>query len=43
MKILTNRITELEKLQEVKMQVAKTTRIQEWNGTLWSQQKNPKK
>jgi len=28
MKVLTNRIIELEKLQEDRMQVAKTTRIQ---------------
>jgi hypothetical protein len=32
-KVLTNIITELEKLQEAEMQVAKTTRIQEWNKT----------
>ncbi len=41
--VLTSRITELEKLQEARMQVAKTTRIQQWNITLWSQQKNPEK
>ncbi len=42
-KVLTNIITELEKLQEAEMQVAKTTRIQEWNKTFQGQQKKPKK
>jgi hypothetical protein len=42
-KVLTNNITDLEKLQEAKMQVAETTSIQQWNRTLWSQQNNPKK
>jgi hypothetical protein len=35
-KVLTSRITKLEKLQEVIMQATKTTRIQQWNRTLWS-------
>ncbi len=39
-RVLTNKITKLEKSQETKMQVAKTTGIQQWNKTLWSQQKN---
>jgi hypothetical protein len=43
MNILTNKITEMEKLQEVRMQVIKTIGIQQWNIALWSQQKNPKK
>ncbi len=43
MKVLTSRIIELEKLQEVKMQATKTTKIQQWNKALWNQQKNPKK
>ncbi len=38
-KVLTSKI----KLQEDRMQVAKITCIQQWNRTLWSQQKNPKK
>ncbi len=42
-RILTRRITKLEKLQEARMQVAKTARIQHWNKALWSQQKNPEK
>jgi hypothetical protein len=37
MRVLINKITELEKLQEDKMQVIKTTGIQQWNKTLWSQ------
>jgi hypothetical protein len=36
-------IIELKKLQETKMQVVETTRIQQWNKTLCSQQKNPEK
>jgi hypothetical protein len=43
MKVLTSRITELEKLLEAKMQAIETVGIQLWNKTLWSQQKNPKK
>jgi hypothetical protein len=43
MKVLTTRIIELEKLQEDRMQATKTTGIQQWNRTLWNQQKNPKK
>jgi hypothetical protein len=39
-RVLTSRILELEKLQEAKVQVAKTTIIQQWNKTLWNQQKN---
>ncbi len=42
-KILINKVLELEKLQEAKMQVAKTNDIQQWNKKLWSQQKNPEK
>ncbi len=42
-RVLTSRIIKFEKLQEVKMQATKTTRIQQWNRALWSQQKNPKK
>ncbi len=42
-RILTSKITELEKLQETRMHVINTTRIQQWNRTLWSQQKNPEK
>jgi hypothetical protein len=42
MKVLTTKIIELEKLQ-AKMQAAKITRIQQWNITLWSQQKIQKK
>jgi hypothetical protein len=40
--ILTNRIIKLEKLQEARMQVVETLGIEQWNRTLWSQQKNPK-
>ncbi len=43
MRILTNKITKLKKLQEARMQAIKTTCIQQWNRTLWSQQKNPEK
>jgi hypothetical protein len=43
MKVLTSRFIELEKLQEVKMQVIETTKSQWWNIALWSQQKNPNK
>ncbi len=43
MRVLINKITELEKLQEDKMQVIKTKGIQQWNKTLWSQQNNPEK
>jgi hypothetical protein len=43
MTVLTSRITKLEKLQEARMQATKTIRIQQWNITLWSQQKNLKK
>ncbi len=35
-RVLTNKITKFEKLQEARMQVAKTRGIQEWNTTLWS-------
>ncbi len=42
-KVLTNRISKLEKLQEASMQATKNTGIQQWNETLWSWQKNPKK
>jgi uncharacterized protein YrzB (UPF0473 family) len=40
-KVLTSRIIELKKLQEVRMQVVEIAQIQQWNKTLWSQQKNP--
>jgi hypothetical protein len=39
-KVLTNKVSKLEKLQKAKIQVAKTTSIQQWNKALWSQQKN---
>ncbi len=42
-KVLISRITQLQKLQEIKMHVTKTIRIQQWNRALWSQQNNPKK
>ncbi len=42
-KVLISRITELEKLQEARMQAIETARIQQWNRTLWSQQKNLEK
>ncbi len=42
-KVLTNRVLELEKFQEVRMQAAKTNGIQELNRALWSQQKNLEK
>jgi hypothetical protein len=41
--ILTSKISKLEKLQESRMQAAKTINIQQWNRALWSQQKNPEK
>ncbi len=43
MRVLTGRVSKLETLQEAMMQVTKTNDIQQWNITLWSQQKNPKK
>ncbi len=42
-KVLISRITELEKLQEARMQAIETARIQQWNRALWSQQKNLEK
>jgi hypothetical protein len=36
MKVLTSKITKLEKLQKDRIQVAKTTSIRHWNRTLWS-------
>ncbi len=42
-KVLTSKITKLEKLQEDRMQVAKTIGIQQWNRKIWSQQKNLEK
>ncbi len=42
-KVLTSIINELEKLQEARMHVAKITKIQLWNRTLWSQQKDLEK
>ncbi len=38
MRVLTTKITKLEKLQEARMQAVESTRIQQWNITLWSQQ-----
>jgi hypothetical protein len=43
MKVLTNRNTELKKLHEVIIHVAKITGIWQWNRALWIQQKNLKK
>ncbi len=43
MKVLTTKIIELEKLQKDKMQATKIISIQQWNRTLWNQQKNMKK
>ncbi len=43
LKVLNNRIIELEKLQEARMQVVETIGIQQWNITLWSQHKNLEK
>ncbi len=40
MGVLTSQIVELEKLQEVRMQVVETTCIQQWNRTLWNHPKN---
>ncbi len=37
-RVLTSKITQLKKLQEARMQVAKIIGIQKWNRTLWSQQ-----
>jgi hypothetical protein len=37
MRVLTNEVSELEKLQKARMQVAKTNGIQHWNKALWSQ------
>ncbi len=42
LKVLTSIISKLEKLQEARMQAKETTDIQQWNRTLWSQQKNLK-
>jgi hypothetical protein len=42
-RVLTRKITKLKKLQETRMHAEKIVRIQQWNKTLWSQQKNPKK
>jgi hypothetical protein len=43
MRVLTNKISKLVKLQKARMQAAKTIGIQKWNRTLWSQQKNLEK
>ncbi len=43
MKVLISKITKLKKLQQVRMQAVKTTWIQQWNKTLWNQQKNLEK
>ncbi len=40
MRVLTSIITKLEKLQEARMYVMKIAGIQQWNKTLWNQQKN---
>jgi hypothetical protein len=40
MKVLTSIVSELKKLQEARMQTIETNKIQQWNITLWSQQKN---
>jgi hypothetical protein len=37
MKVLTRKIIELQKLQETKMKAIETTKIQQWNRTLWNQ------
>ncbi len=42
-KVLTSKIIVLEKLLEIGMQTTKTIGIQQWNGTLWNQQKNLEK
>jgi hypothetical protein len=36
-RVLTSRIIELEKLQELRMQAAKIVGIQQWKKALWSQ------
>ncbi len=43
MRVLISKIIKFKKLQEARMHVAKIVRIQQWNRTLWSQQKNSKK
>ncbi len=43
MKVLTSRITKLEKLQEAKMQAIEIAGIHQQNRALWSQQKNSEK
>ncbi len=42
-RVLTSRVTKLEKLQKTRMHDVDITRIQQWNRALWNQQKNPKK
>ncbi len=42
-RVLTSRITKLKKLQEARMQATKTIGIQQWNKTLWNQQKHLEK
>ncbi len=42
-RVLTSKITKLEKLLEDKTQTAESTRIQQWNKALWNQQKNLEK
>ncbi len=42
-KVLTSKITKLQKLQEARMQVVETMGFWQLNRTLWIQQKNPKK
>jgi hypothetical protein len=36
MRVLTSRITVLEKFQEARMHATKIAGIQQWNKTLWS-------
>ncbi len=40
MKVLTIRVSKLEKLQGARMQIVETNGTQQWNITLWSQQQN---
>ncbi len=42
-KFVISRITKLEKLQEATMQAIEITSSQQWNRTIWNQQKNPEK
>jgi hypothetical protein len=42
-KVLTSMVSKLEKLQENRLQSKVKLRTHQWNGALWSQQKNIKK